>query len=85
MTIGDITPPTITPTNPYDHLIRVHIQFFDSELLEQFPLEASVAAKRLCNNQALRLPSNLADWPRAVIFDFVYGAAALKRWYQRAR
>ena len=83
MSIDDITPPTIIPSSPYDHPIRVHIQFFQSELLQQFPLDSSVTTNRLCNNQALRLPSNLTDWPRAVVFDFVYGAAALKRWYQK--
>ena len=82
MSLDDITPPTIIPRDDPSG-IRVHIQFLESKKLEQWPFDVSVAANRLCNNQALRLPSDLTEWPRAVIFDFVYGAAALKRWYER--
>ncbi len=84
MGFDDISPPTISTDHPHPNL-RVHLQFFDHELLQQQLLGLLVAGNQLCDNQALRLPANLETWPRAVIFDFVYGAAALHRWYKRGK
>lgn len=85
MGFDDISPPTVATDHRHPDDLRVHMQFFDSTLLQQQPFQSLVAVNQLCNNQALRLPTDLETWPRAVIFDFVYGAAVLGRWYEKGK
>jgi hypothetical protein len=58
--------------------LRIHLQFFEEADLAQSPM-----CHMKLHNCPLQLPADLTTWPRAVVFDFVYGAAALNRWYSK--
>jgi hypothetical protein len=81
MEIQDVHPPAISP--PENVGPHIHLQFFDRQLLHQFPFNLLVSGGGLCDNQVLRIPRSLNHWPPAVIFHFIYGVAVLKRWYEK--
>lgn len=49
-----------------------------------FEILSDITLQYAPNNKDARLPTDLSQWPPAIIVDFMYGAAALKKWGLKA-
>ena len=49
-----------------------------------FEILSNITLQHAPNNKDARLPTDLSQWPPAIIIDFMYGAAALRKWGLKA-
>jgi hypothetical protein len=49
-----------------------------------FEISSNITLQHAPNNTDARLPTDLSQWPPAIIVDFMYGAAALQKWGLKA-
>lgn len=49
-----------------------------------FKISSNITLQHAPNNKGARLPTDLSQWPPAIIVNFMYGAAALQKWGLKA-